>query len=168
MELGGIDVKTVIDNFALFCDFLSKPENHVLEPSRQYVEKAVPSRTVSDMTNEMAQELAGLARYTAYARLIEEKDGRQRIIKEKIATIALPNISEEVRVEEDKRRKVIEDNSRQYLRMRDVIEEEIRRRQDRWTMGGAIDQPPPRRREDRSDEGRRGGPPPRSSRTPPE
>lgn len=70
-----------------FCTLLSKPENHVLELSKQYVEKAVPSRTVSDMTDEMAQELAKLPHYTAYARMIDETDGRQRIVKEKIETV---------------------------------------------------------------------------------
>jgi hypothetical protein len=132
------------------------------------VDKEVSTRTHADMNVEMAQELPVLPRFTAYARLIEEKDGQQRVLKEKIKTIALPKITEGAREEAGKRRKVIEENSGRYLKKREVIEEEIRMRQERWTGGGSLDKAPPRRGEDRGDEARKGDPPPRSSRPPPE
>jgi hypothetical protein len=167
-ELSEVDAKVVIDNFGTFAGLLSKPENHILVQSAQYVENAVPSRTVSDMTNEMAQELAGLPHYTAYVRLIEEKDGRQRIVKEKIETIPLPKISEDAIKQTVERRKAVEENSRRYLKRRDLIEEEIAKRQERWLSGGPLDKPPTPRSETRGDEAKRRDPPPTRSRPPPD
>lgn len=76
------------------------------------------SRTHADMNVEMAQQLPVLPRFTAYARLIEEKDGQQRVIKKRIQTIALPKITREAREQAGKRRKVIEENSGRYLKRR--------------------------------------------------
>jgi hypothetical protein len=167
-ELSGVDAKTVVDDFVSFAGLLSKTENHILVQSTQYVEKPVQSRTVSDMTNEMAQELAGLPHYTAYVRLIEEKDGRQRIVKEKIETIPLPKISEDAIKQTVERRKAVEENSRRYLKRRDLIEEEIAKRQERWLSGGPLDKPPTPRSETRGDEAKRRDPPPTRSRPPPD
>jgi hypothetical protein len=52
------------------------------------VEKSVRSRTEIDMVNEMSRELVGLPKYTAYARVVGEKDGEAR--KGKVRTIELP------------------------------------------------------------------------------
>jgi hypothetical protein len=80
----------VINDLIEFCNLLTKPENHVKVRSGQYVEKLVHVRPVHDMTDEMAQELANLPRFTAYAKVIQEQGGRQAVIKHKMQTLKLP------------------------------------------------------------------------------
>jgi hypothetical protein len=78
----GLTVKTffqIIDDIVEFCYLLRKPENHIKIASGQYVEKQVHVRQVHDMADEMAQELTNLPRFTAYAKIIEEKDGEQKV-----------------------------------------------------------------------------------------
>ncbi len=82
-------VAGTIDEFAKFCGLLAKPENHVLVPGGQYIEKQVPLRQESDMVNEMARVLTGLPRYTAYARIVEEKGGEPIVWKGRIRTSKL-------------------------------------------------------------------------------
>ena len=60
---------------SMLCRLLSRPENHIKVPSGQYIAKQVHVRQVHDMTDEMAQELANLSRFTAYAKIIQENEG---------------------------------------------------------------------------------------------
>lgn len=88
-EAGDITKKAIatIDEFAAFCKLLSQPENHILVPSKQYVEKQVPTRHEQDMVNHRARELLELPKYTAYAKVLQEVDGQQRVWKGKIQTL---------------------------------------------------------------------------------
>jgi hypothetical protein len=70
------EVAATIDEFARFCVLLAKPENHIKVRSAQYVEKPVRARAEIDMVNEISRELVNLPRYTAYARVVGEKDGK--------------------------------------------------------------------------------------------
>jgi hypothetical protein len=131
----------IVEEFVKFCTLLRKPENHIIVASWHYVEKAVNTRAVGDMTNEMAQELMKLPRFTAYANVIHEQDGVQRVITQKIATVRLPSVLAEVALRE--RNAIIEENSPAYCKPRKQIEEEICQRQERW-RGAGLDKPPPR------------------------
>jgi hypothetical protein len=82
----GKAVLNVIKAFVYFCELLARPENHIKVRSGQFVEKPVRSRTEIDMVNEMARELVGLPKYTAYARVAQNIAGEQKIWKGKIRT----------------------------------------------------------------------------------
>lgn len=133
----------VIEKFVEFCELLARPENHIKVPSRRYVEREVNTRTVADMTNEMAQELANLPRYTAYAKVVAETDGEERVIRTKIRTLKLRELPEGELAERagEGGRSVIEQNSLRYLKKRTEIEEEIRQRRERW-RGKIVEEPP--------------------------
>lgn len=77
----------VIGHFVRFCRDLKRPENHILVPSGQYVEKRVQTRTVADMNSEMAQELASLPRFSAYAKIHRERGGGQEVVKVRVQTV---------------------------------------------------------------------------------
>jgi hypothetical protein len=77
----------VIGHFVSFCRDLKRPENHIRVQSGQYVEKRVQTRTVADMNTEMAQELASLPRFTAYAKLHQEQGDDQKVVKVRIETL---------------------------------------------------------------------------------
>jgi hypothetical protein len=51
-------------------------------PSGKFEEKMKVERTQADMINEMAQELSNLPRFTAYAKVLQETDGVQTVVKE--------------------------------------------------------------------------------------
>jgi hypothetical protein len=68
----------------------------------------------------MAQELANLPRFTAFAKVIEEKNGYQSVLKRRITTFPLP----------PQCKLPIED------------EDEIRQRQEKWRKGGSEEPPP--------------------------
>lgn len=84
----------VINQFAQFCALLSRPENHILVPSGQYIEKKVQTRTASDMNADMAQELTNLPKYTAYAKIHQERGGGQEVAKLRIETIYQPRLEQ--------------------------------------------------------------------------
>ncbi len=112
-----------INQFAHFCDLLSKPENHILKPTGQYVEKQSPQRTVADMVGEMRGELTDLPNYTAYAKILQEKH--------KITTFELPEklpISVITQTQQD----ILEQTHREYCQGREIIEREIREKQKAW------------------------------------
>jgi hypothetical protein len=126
-----------------FCHLLQKPENHIKVPSGQYVEKPVHVRPVHDMTNEMAQELTNLPRFTAYAKVIQENNREQKVIKRKIKTKESPRPSVQLGdlfqfISQIERNAV----DFGYVKPRKQIEEEIRRRQERWREG-ISEEPPP-------------------------
>jgi hypothetical protein len=126
-EGGQGGIAATIDEFARFCDQLAKPENHVRVRCGQYIEKQVPTRQESDMVNEMARVLTSLPRYTAYARVVEEKNGEASVWKGKVEKLArAPDDALE------KARKAVEENVRDYSRPREEIRAEIGKRQEKW------------------------------------
>jgi hypothetical protein len=66
-----------LDDHVAFYELLRLPENHIKVASGRYVEKTVYVRPVHDITDEMAQELMKLPRFTAYVKISEEADGEQ-------------------------------------------------------------------------------------------
>lgn len=131
--------------------------------SGRYIQKEVPSLKYAEMTHQMEQELMGLPRFTAWAKIAQEKDGKQLVIKRKIQTLPLPDVLPDA----DERRAVIERNTQQFYIKRDQIEEVIRSRQERWRDSGALNRPSSTGQEEaKVEQARRKGPPPRSSQTP--
>lgn len=136
---GEIPILRVLEDLVEFCILLTEPKNHIKVPSGQYVVKPVHTRPVHDMTDEMAQELANLPRFTAYAKVIAEKEGEQTVWRGKIKTspvFLLPHI--------ELSGKYIGHGTflSSCLKSRRLIEEEIRQRMEKW-QGGTSDEPPP-------------------------
>jgi len=82
------------------------------------------------------QKLTNLSRFNAYAKIIKEEGGEQKVWKGLIRTIALPEVVNTG----------VESEIREHTRAvcctrREVIELEIRERMRRWR---GSDQPPPR------------------------
>lgn len=134
----GIPILKLIDDLIEFCNLLQKPENHIKVPSGQYVVKPVHTRPVHDMSDEMAQELANLPRFTTFAKVIAENEGEQTVWRGKMHTLPWSRWQElkiyghppnpELRYK--------------YCKTWAQIEEEIRQRQGKW-QGGTSDEPPP-------------------------
>jgi formylglycine-generating enzyme required for sulfatase activity len=137
-------VLAVIDEFVKFCALLNKPENHIKVPSRQYVEKQVNTRAFADMTHEMSQKLAGLPRFSAWAKVLQEQKGEQTVLKRKMKTLPMPPLLDP----SDKIFTMLLDylmNPATYtgvVKKRSEIEEEIRQRQEKW-RDRAPEEPPP-------------------------
>jgi hypothetical protein len=98
-------------------------------PSRKYDETLKVERTQQDLVNEMAQELSNLPQYTAYAKLIDEQNGVQRVLKHKIQTFPLPPAVRGAEIETS-----LIEKSHVLCKERELIEGEIRERQDRWRL----------------------------------
>ena len=131
---------------------LQKPENHIKVQSGQYVEKPVHIRPVHDMTDEMAQELANLPKFIAYAKVTQEDKGKQTVLKHKIQTIPLSYIPEKT-PEDIEAATLMVDNIlftsfdlitllNGYCLARVEIEEEIRQRLEKWRKGRSEEPPP--------------------------
>jgi hypothetical protein len=99
------------------------------------IEKQVHVRPVHDMTDEMAQELINLPRFTAYAKIIEEKGGEQRVWKGKIQTRPLYK-------ETHNSNRVAIDNASVWSLKREAVEAEIRQRQEKWRQPTTQASPP--------------------------
>jgi hypothetical protein len=134
------DIVNKIAAFVEFCVLLRQPENHIKVASGQYREKPLHMRPVHDMTDEMAQELASLPRSIAYAKVITENEGEQTIWKGKIKTLSLPSWHVQLFDGDSS----ITNRSHTFCKTRKQIEEEIRKRQERW-RGSGSDEPPPTR-----------------------
>jgi hypothetical protein len=120
-------------------------KNPVKVPSGKYEEKLKVERTQADLIAEMSQELANLPRFTAYAKVIEEKEGAQTVWRGKIKTLPLPPW-QETPIRHDESFPEIESHvtecGHKFCKERVQIEEEIRQRQEKW-RGSAPDEPPP-------------------------
>jgi hypothetical protein len=112
-----------------------------LEPiqiqSSQYDEEPKRGKTQGEMTDIMAQELTNLPQFTAYAKVINEQDGRQSVYKGKIQTYPIEYAIEDMsrkgkRVEEIKSYGFITSAMNGLTKKRDDIEAEIRERQKKW------------------------------------
>jgi hypothetical protein len=134
------ETRTFETDLIELCTLLAKPENHIKVYSGQFVAKTGYARPVHDMTDEMAQELASLHRSTAYAKVITENEGEQTIWKGKIKTLSLPSWHVQLFDGDSS----ITNRSHTFCKTRVQIEEEIRKRQERW-RGSGSDEPPPTR-----------------------
>jgi hypothetical protein len=73
------------DRFVRLCDLLAMPENHITIKKEPHM----PARTITEMVNEMAQELSNLPRFTAYSKVLQvsgQMGEIQLTRKEKIRT----------------------------------------------------------------------------------
>jgi hypothetical protein len=96
-------------------------------PSGKYNETLRVERTQQDIINEMAIELASLPRFTAYAKIIDEQSGRQKVLKSKIQTLPLPKVLRGAEIETS-----LIEKSHVLCTERGRIDEEIRQRQEKW------------------------------------
>ena len=127
------------DELDELCHLLQNPENHIKVPSGQYITKQVHVRPVHDMTDEMAQELAKLPRFTAWTTLVDENEGKQTVRQKKIHTLPLPEVTPKTSVTE------LLKKSYDLCMKRTEIEEEIRKRQEKWrTVTPQSPTPPPK------------------------
>jgi len=147
----GTSTKTlfqIFDELADLCSLLQQPENHIKIASGQYVEKQIHVRPVHDMTDEMAQELSNLPRFTAYAKLLQVTENvrtfreRTRVFTEqivwkgKIQTLPLPPLT----IESEKYATLLGQN---LSKKRTEVEAEIRERQEPWRRVAAAQTPTP-------------------------
>jgi hypothetical protein len=118
--------------FILFC---SHPAGITLEhlpikvATGKYEENPKRERTQRELFDEKVQELSNLPRFTAYAKILHEKNGRQTVLKKKFNTEAYSK-SSETWLENAKRRTT--QNAHKYGTMRTEIEEQLRERRESW------------------------------------
>ncbi len=125
-----------INEFAHFCDLLSKPENHIKKLTGEYVVKEAPLRTEADMVGEMRRELVGLPNFTAYAKIMQAKY--------KITTFALPAKWPDdvfVKIQQE----ILEQTHKLYSQKREDIENQIRQKQTAWQKDLSTEPLPGRR-----------------------
>jgi hypothetical protein len=130
-----------ISEFIIYC-FQILPNALNKDPikvqSNQYEEELPREKTQGEMVDIMAQELANLPRFSAYAKVIDEKDEQDCLYKGKIKTLPLRS-----EWEGDKRKRRIEISkmdiegimtigSYKIIKKREKIEADIRERQERW------------------------------------
>jgi hypothetical protein len=96
------------------------------------------------MTDEMAQELMRLPRYTAYAKIIEDQDGEQRVKMQEIKTYPLSALPEKPKEYFEQVKEIFETNPIKsgYAIAKEQIEAEIRQRQEQWLRPASSDAPP--------------------------
>jgi hypothetical protein len=92
------------------------------------------------MSDEMAQELMKLPRYTAYAKIIQEKGGDQIVIARKFQAQKPPSVPHDRN--QDIRDRALELTHSFYCKERTQIEEELRHRQKNWRKSTASEKPP--------------------------
>jgi hypothetical protein len=116
--------------FISFC-FVMAPyalaRDPVKVPSGVYDQSLKFERTQQDLINEKAIELSNLPRFSAYAKVLFEKENRQTVWTGKIHTNPLP--AEKNNLEDEAIR-----NGYSISRKRSEIEEQIRQRQDKWRI----------------------------------
>jgi len=91
------------------------------------------------MTDEMAQELSNLPRFSAHTKIIKEEGGRQSVWKGKIETYPL---SPETPIA-DTLLEVCVRNGHKTSTKREDVEKEIRKRQEQWRWVAAPQTPSP-------------------------
>jgi hypothetical protein len=128
IKAGKRDVFKVTLEISELCQLLSQPENHVKVPSGVYKEVAVHVASTQEMVNQAVQALTELPRYTAMAKVIEERGGEQRVWKGHVLTQDLPRDTYGAGIEEH----IIEQTGERCYRSRDAIEKEIATRRTSW------------------------------------
>jgi hypothetical protein len=102
-------------------------EKPIKIPSGHYDEALKVERTQQDLINEMAIELGRLPRFNAYYKIIEEREGRQRVLSGEMQTLPLPK--------ETFTGDLIgytKGNGYNFCKEREAIEAEIYERQEKW------------------------------------
>jgi len=92
------------------------------------------------MNHEMAHELIKLPRYTAYAKIIEERGGDQTVIAPKFRAQKPPSVPHGRN--RDIRDRALELTHSFYCKERTQIEEELRHRQKNWRKRSATEGTP--------------------------
>src|SRR4051812_119813 len=106
--------------FVLCPPILSEaPITHILPGGRD--------KSQSELIDEMAQELVNVPRVTAYAKIIGERDGEQRVWKGKIKTIKGRELGE-MNLCYGINKKAAENHACLYGKKRSEIENELQRR----------------------------------------
>lgn len=123
------------------CQLLALPENHILVASGQYVEKPVNIATTQEMINQAVQALTDLPRYTAYAKTIQEQDGRQEVWKGRITTSTPPAKVNNLDIEDQ----ITQITREKCCKPRSEIAREIMGRRLQWRSTGGGDDAPPSR-----------------------
>ena len=123
--------------------------------SGKYEEAPKREKTQAEMIDEMMLGLANIPRFSAYAKVIQEKERVQEVLKRKIETFPLAEIPQRYLSDPTYQtlRASIEHN---MIRARNCharadIEEDLRRRRERWQRGRPSapgkptggDEPPP-------------------------
>jgi hypothetical protein len=131
---GGNGIFAALEDFVQFCQLLRQPENHVRGTIAQYVEREVNTYSTAEMRAQMEEELIDLPFFTAYAKVIQERGGEQFVLKRKIKTLPLSDLPDVDggRLEDIKRRSRVNAVRAGILVERKTIEQEIRKRQERW------------------------------------
>jgi hypothetical protein len=132
------ETAATIDEFARLCVLLAEPQNHIKVISTQYVEKPVRSRAEIDMVNEMSREFVNLPRYTGYARVVGEKDGKAIVWKGKVRTIELPSVAADAVYQASE---AIEKYALPFSKPRKEIRKEIEKRQEPWRRRVRVEAP---------------------------
>jgi hypothetical protein len=120
-----VKMREVVSSFVELCELLAKPENHI----KVRAAATGPAPNEAEMVNEMARVLTQIPRYTAYAKVFEEKGGESIVWKGTIRREKLPNAPAGAFEEA---MKVVVENASSYTRPRGEIEDEIRKRQADW------------------------------------
>jgi hypothetical protein len=141
-----------IDGSTNLCGLLAKPENHLQVKTRQRGQKAVQTRTIADMVDEMEGELTELPKYTAYAKVLQGN----KVWRGKIQAKKLGERLHHTRPYEEINYENLTAVTRKYVCLRrEEIEREIRKRQENWKPT-AVDEP--RVVRDKSEKGPAGPP----------
>jgi len=128
-----------VDECIEFCQLLARPENHILLPSGQYVEKPVQIASTQEMINQATQTLSGLPQYTAYAKIL---DGDE-VWKGQIKTKPVPKKTAD---NADIMEQIEQITREKCYRLRSEVASEIADRRARWrATSGGTDEPPPSR-----------------------
>lgn len=111
----------------------SKKLTYIMHPEKAYTKSARtlahPQRPVSDMVNEMAQELMSLPRFTAYAKIVEEVGGQQIVSKYKLNPDPLPQAGDETVVKMRKHKVRANTIRSDYYTERETVKQAIKARQ---------------------------------------
>jgi hypothetical protein len=125
------EVAGTIDEFAVFCELLAQPDNRIKA-------RHINTRAEADMVNEMARVLTSIPKYTAYAKLVQEKTGEPIVWKGRVQPAKLSDVSAGA---PETARLAIEKRALDYARPREEIREEIARRQQKWRRRVSVEAP---------------------------
>jgi hypothetical protein len=156
-----IELYTFIRKIRQAGEYLQK--NPLRTATGLYEEKGRLEQTHADIIVRTSQELARLSKYTAYAKITQERNGQQSVLQCQLRT--LPLEAEPAGNEEALKRiavwKLFHLNVQDGYRLRSSIEREISERQRPWIGTPARQDPPPASQKMRP-EGSQAKPPPSS------
>ncbi len=125
------EVAGTIDELAVFCELLAQPDNRIKA-------RHINTRAEADMVNEMARVLTSIPKYTAYAKVVQEKTGEPIVWKGRVQPTKLSDVSAGA---PETARLAIEKRALDYTRPREEIREEIARRQEKWRRRVSVEAP---------------------------